>query len=490
MTGPDNESLEGSAAESTAAAEKYPYRRVHRLTPLLRFWTVILALLAVAAVNINLTVVSTMWAYLTGGNILPILVGVGVFFAICGILWLVSQIWWKATGYRLTDEEVSLKRGVLSRQLRTARYDRIQAVDVVESVIARIFRLASVRVETAGGGSSVIEIAYLGRADAEVLRAELLARVHGPAPTHPREPSDTTDPGAVPATAATPPPAGWRGNESGEELIPVIPIARSLTGAGLRGATIVGVLTTVLLFVLPVPLATVIPILVGFFPVIWNQIDRSWKFTARLDGTGEQTVLNLSYGLADRRRQSIPLRRIHGVTVHQPTLWRPLGWWLVSVSVVGYGAESDKSTGTSNILPVGSRDQAAQLLALVSPLDADAVEEIARPEGHTRPTFTSPRVARWVSPVDRQQQAVTLRDDAVIIHRGRIRRSVSVIEPSHIQEVTLRRGPLQRVADLCTVRLDLVPGPVGMSGEDLSGDDGRALLEILRHRRLPDMLAK
>lgn len=464
---------EAGATGTDADVVKYPYRRVHRLTPLLRFWTLILALLAVAVVNINLSVISTVWAFLTGGNYLPILAGLAGFLVACALIWLISQVWWKATGYRLTDEEVSLKRGVLSRQLRTARYDRIQAVDVVESVIARIFRLAAVRVETAGGGRSVIEIAYLGRGEAEALRAELLARVHGPGP----------GPGPGPDTTLAQPDLG----ETGAAVVPVIPITRSLTAAALRGATIVGVLTTVLLFMLPVPLATVIPIIVGLFPVIWNQIDRSWQFTARLDGEGDRAVLNLSYGLADRRRQSIPLRRIHGVTVWQPALWRPLGWWMVSVSVAGYGAESDKSTGTSTILPVGSRRQAVEVLALVSPLDESDIEETARPEGRTRPTFLSPPTARWVSPVDLRQQAVTLRDDAVITHRGRLRRHVSVIEPSHIQEVTLRRGPLQQLIGLCTVRLDLVPGPVGMEGEDLTEQDGRALLDVLRRRRLPEL---
>ncbi len=469
--------------ESGAGVERHPYRPVHRLTPLLRFWTLILALLAVAVVNINLSVFSAVWAFLTGGNVLPILAGLVGFFVACGLLWLVSQVWWKATGYRLTDEEVSLKRGVLSRQLRTARYDRIQAVDVVESVIARIFRLAAVRVETAGGGRSVIEIAFLRRAEAEELRAELLAHVHGRSDA-PVEDAPEDLPAAQPAPTAT----GWRGTETGEELIPVIPIARSLTAAALRGATIIGGLTTVLILLLPWGRASLIPVIVGFVPVIWNQIDRSWTFAARLDGVGERAVLNISYGLADRRRQSIPLARIHGVTVWQPTLWRPLDWWMVSVSIAGYGAENDKTTGTSTILPVGSRDQARALLMLVSPLDDATVDEFASPEGHSHPTFVSPPVARWVSPVDLHQQSVTLRDDAVIIHRGRVRRRVSVIEPAHIQEVTLSRGPLQQLFGLCTVRLDLVRGPVQMSGEDLTEEDGRALLDILRRRRLPDMM--
>lgn len=432
------------------------FRHVHRLTPLLRFWTVILAAIAVAAVNINATMLGIAYGWLTAGNILPVILGVAGFIALCGIIWLVSQVWWKATGFRLTDEEISLKKGVLSRQLRTARYDRIQAVDVVESVIARIFRLASVRVETAGGSDSVIEIAFLPRAEAEELRVEVLARAKGEV--------------AVQEEVV----------EVGAPLIPEIPITRSLAGAALQGS-LIGAVAVIIGFLLsPLTWAASVPIIIGIFPTVWGQIDRSWKFTAFLDGD----TLNLSYGLADRRRQSIPLHRIHGVTVHQPILWRFFGWWYVKVSVAGYGVDT-KQESSSTLLPVGSREQAVALLALVSPLDPEQIEASARPEGATTPTFTSPPSARWVSPIDLQQQAVTVLIDAVVVHSGRLARRVKVVAPAHIQELSLTRGPLQQALGLCTVRFDLVPGPVMMAGEDLTPEDGRTLVDTLRQRKLP-----
>lgn len=439
------------------------YRRVHRLTPLLRFWTVILAAVTVFFVNLDIAAIGAALGWLGSGNILPVLIGTGAFLVGCGLVWLVSQVWWRATGYRLTEEEVSLKNGVLNTRLRTARYDRIQAVDVVESVIARIFRLAAVRVETAGGGDSVIEIAYLPRDVAEQLRTEVLERARG------------TVPAAVSVAAA---PAA---DTAGQVVIPEIPIARSLTGAALQGVSLSAALIIVGLVVTPLTWAAALPVAIGIVPVIWNQIDSSWRFTARLtDGT-----LHLSYGLADRRRQSIPLRRIHGVTVHQPVLWRIPGWWCVKVSVAGYGAENEKGSGTTQLLPVGSRGQALALLALVSPLDAATIEASARPEGATIPMFTSPPVAGWVSPVDLHQQAVTLLADAVVVHRGRFGRRVSVIDPAHIQELSLTRGPLQQMFGLCTVRFDLVPGPVRMAGEDLTPEAGGVLLDALRQRELP-----
>ena len=110
-------------------------------------------------------------------------------------------------------------------------------------------------------------------------------------------------------------------------LIPPIPVARSLAGAALRLSTVFTVAMSLLPVLTEVTFAVVFPVLVGFIPQIWNQIDQSWRYTATLD----QGVLNLSYGLANRRRQAVPLDRIHAVRLYQPMLWRPFGWWAVSV---------------------------------------------------------------------------------------------------------------------------------------------------------------
>ena len=423
------------------------YQRVHRLTPLLRLWSVILALIAAFALNVNMAALRDIFAFITGEHrgeaLRDTALALAGFIAVCAVVWLVSGLWWRRMGYRLGAEELSLRRGLLSVQLRTARYDRTQAVDVVEPVIARLFRLAAVRVETAGGQSSVIEIAYLKKSDAEALRDDILARVHG-API-----SQTETPAEEPA------------------LVPEIPIARSLMAAALRTSTLFLVGFLILVVVTRLPLSTALPILVGLIPNVWNVLDSSWRYTARTDGE----ALNITYGLADRRRQSIRLDRIHAVQITQPFLWRPLGWYEVRVSVAGYGASaSGKASGSTRILPVGTLAQARQFL----PADA-------------APTYASPARAKWVSPLDYRQQTVALNGDYVIVRNGRLNRRVKAIHTSHIQELTYRRGPISQALGLATVGLDLVQGPVRMDARNLTLADAAALLARLRSRQLPGL---
>ena len=431
------------------------FRRVHRLTPLLRLWSVILALIAAFALNVNMEALRDIFAFITGEHrgeaLRDTALALAGFIAVCAVVWLASGLWWRRMGYQLGAEELSLRRGLLSVQLRTARYDRTQAVDVVEPVIARLFRLAAVRVETAGGQSSVIEIAYLKKSDAEALRDDILARVHG-APT-----------------SQTEAPAEESAEETAEEpaLVPEIPIARSLIAAALRTSTLFLVGFLILVVVTRLPLSAALPILVGALPNAWNVLDSSWRYTARTDGE----VLNITYGLADRRRQSIRLDRIHAVQITQPFLWRPLGWYEVRVSVAGYGASaSGKASGSTRILPVGTLAQARQFL----PADA-------------APTYASPTRAKWVSPLDYRQQTVALTGGYVIVRNGRLNRRVKAIHTSHIQELTYRRGPISQALGLATVGLDLVQGPVRMDARNLTLADAAALLTQLRSRQLPEL---
>ena len=431
------------------------FRRVHRLTPLLRLWSVILALIAAFALNVNLEALRDIFAFITGEHsgeaLRDTAIALAGFVAVCAVVWLASGLWWRRMGYQLGGDELSLRRGLFSTQLRTARYDRTQAVDVVEPVIARLFRLAAVRVETAGGQSSVIEIAYLKKSDAEALRDDILARVHG-APT-----------------SQTEAPAEESAEEPAEEpaLVPEIPIARSLIAAALRTSTLFLVGFLILVVVTRLPLSAALPILVGALPNAWNVLDSSWRYTARTDGE----VLNITYGLADRRRQSIRLDRIHAVQITQPFLWRSLGWYEVRVSVAGYGASaSGKASGSTRILPVGTLAQARQFL----PADA-------------APTYASPARAKWVSPLDYRQQTVALTGDYVIVRNGRLNRRVKAIHTSHIQELTYRRGPISQALGLATVNLDLVQGPVRMAARNLTLADATALLARLRSRQLPGL---
>ena len=82
---------------------------------------------------------------------------------------------WYFTRYQVAEGYVRVNTGFLFRQQRQARLDRVQAIDVVQPLLARIFGLAELRFEVADAGESAVHLAYLRADEARQLRATILA---------------------------------------------------------------------------------------------------------------------------------------------------------------------------------------------------------------------------------------------------------------------------------------------------------------------------
>ncbi|MBS5167900.1 PH domain-containing protein, partial [Corynebacterium sp.] len=111
------------------------------------------------------------WAWL------GLLVGTGAVAIIIGLIAFFSWLSWRYTFYELTDDEVRYGSGWLLRSRRAARLDRVQAVDINQPLLARIFGLAEIVIETAGGSDSHFTIKYLTPPQCEQFRADVLGEV-------------------------------------------------------------------------------------------------------------------------------------------------------------------------------------------------------------------------------------------------------------------------------------------------------------------------
>jgi putative membrane protein len=82
---------------------------------------------------------------------------------------------WLRRTYVLEGGALRLEEGVLSRQLRAVPFDRIQQVDLVRKLLHRLLGVATLRVETAGGGSAAeVNLDVVTLAEAQALRSTLL----------------------------------------------------------------------------------------------------------------------------------------------------------------------------------------------------------------------------------------------------------------------------------------------------------------------------
>ena len=138
-----------------------PYKRLSPLTPVVRSFILVVA------------VVATSWDDFLHGDLGPfawlllaLLVGGAVFGAAS----------WLRTKYWIEADELRVDTGLVSRQSRRIRVDRLQGIDIAQPFVARLFGLAELRMDVAGGGQREGSLAFLRLDEAEALREALLSR--------------------------------------------------------------------------------------------------------------------------------------------------------------------------------------------------------------------------------------------------------------------------------------------------------------------------
>ncbi|MFC6259182.1 PH domain-containing protein, partial [Kocuria oceani] len=169
-----------------APAPADPWHRVHPLTPVVKGW---LAILVLAGGFVNIVLDDLVSAYFGGRDspapdFDPGRVDTVFWWVLAGIVLLVLLVagavvlvaWW-FTRYQVTPEHVRVRSGVLFRQERQARLDRVQAIDIHRPFLPRLLGLAELKFEVADAGQSAVSLSYLTHDRARALRGELLGRL-------------------------------------------------------------------------------------------------------------------------------------------------------------------------------------------------------------------------------------------------------------------------------------------------------------------------
>ncbi|WP_051114260.1 PH domain-containing protein [Actinopolymorpha alba] len=416
------------------AGEATELRRLHPATPVLNGWKYFALVVAI----VGQEAVRDLDFRLFGIQMVAAVV--------LGVV-LGSFSWW-FTKYRIEGEELRIESGFLFRRSRRIRIDRLQAVDIVRPVMARLLGVAELRLEMAGGGKTEAPLAYLTEPGAQKLRAELLARAAGLAADTPEAPERQL--------VAVPP---------GVLLASTVVSAPFLTAA--LGFVVVAATTTVVREM--VGLAFLIPWALGGLGVVWRQFVSEFGFTVSESPDG----LRIRKGLLDTWAQTVPPGRVQGVEIEQQLLWRPKGWVKLSVDVAGYGGKGNQEGQTaSTLLPVAPWPVARALLERVLPgVDVDGVERVL-----------APRRARWLRPIGWRYLRHGADDRVFVTDTGWLTRRTAVVPHGKMQSVRITQGPLQRRLDLATVHLDTPVGPVNAVALHRSSQVARELAEAQAER--------
>jgi len=285
-----------------------------------------------------------------------------------GVVILLGVMRWVTTRFRITPEQIQLRRGLLRRSTVAAPMDRVRTVDVTAHLLHRVLGLAKVEIGTGISerkGRDRLVLDGLGADAAGRLRAELLHRGQQHSAVDAESSAASVDQqivrlnpawvryapftlsGAITGLAL----AGfaWRiGNEAHLDPSRVGPL-RAI-GDQLRRTSIaldVGAITiAVLVFVAIASTA-------GYVLAFWN-----FRLTRHSGGT-----LHVTRGLITSRATSIERRRLLGAEISEALLLRSVGAARCLAIATGLRGGPSAERGNGLLLPPAPRAEAIRVAA-------------------------------------------------------------------------------------------------------------------------------
>ena len=445
------------------------WHRLHPATPLLRGGIALIAIIGFIVVQLRDELINGLFGGENGGDPLIWIRENGLFW-LAGLVILVGLILfvigfylsWRMHTFRITDEVVEVRSGVLFRTNRKGRLDRIQGINIARPFIARLFGAAKLEVNVAGQDANV-QLAYLGSNAADELRAEILRLASG-----------TQEAAIAPAAVQGGDLIATRVSEllapeldtealRVESVVAMSP-ARVIGSLLLSNGTVMLVLAIIGIAVFsgvtgaPVFLFGVIPAAIGVVSYYARKFSRSLRFTI----AGTPDGVRIGYGLLSTTNETLPPGRVHSVQVSQPLLWRFAGWWEIKVNrAAKSSAQGASNQENTTILPVGNRDDVLRVLALVLPGVADEELLTRGLEGDAGDAFaTSPRRAAVTEWWAWRRNGIALSDEAVLIRTGAVWRRLIVVPLARMQSVAIEFGLVGRALRLATLRVHTVAGPI------------------------------
>ncbi|WP_309068225.1 PH domain-containing protein [Microbacterium sp.] len=515
--------LAGGGSSSLADGD---WHRLHPLTPLFQGGLVLIVVAGIVLSNFRDHAVFWVVSIFAPGEVDEIdggegeflgflfennLILLGLAILLAAILVLIAVFWvvWRFHQFRITGDDVEVRKGIVFRSHRRAPLDRVQGVNLTRPFPARLIGMAKLEVVGAGTDANV-PLEYLSTDRAEQVRADILRLASGAraARQAARDAASGVQTGVrgrlVDAlnSGVTGMIEGVDNTDVAPESVVKIPAGRLVAAQLLNGAMwivlfaviwLTSVLVPLLLadtgservvISLGVGLGTGIPMAFAAIAITWSQISKSLRYAIAPTPDG----VRVTFGLFTTVTETLPPGRIFAVEVSQSLLWRPFGWWTVKINRMSGKSAVEQQSGSgqqfNTVLPVGTRADVERVLSLILPgvPDADAPllwdHGLLGPmAGQPDPYRTIPRRAWWRRPVSWKRHGFALTPYALVLRRGVVWRKLALFPLARLQGVSIQQGPVDRWQRVAAAQVHTVLGPVSGHVVGLERDDVIGLLE-------------
>lgn len=452
------------------------------------------------------------------GNLVTILVFLFIgaqsesfsFFLMIGggfALLMISGIldWWRFL-FKVEEGEMHIKRGVFVRKDIYLTKDRVQVIDISSGVIQRIFGLVKLDIQTAGSTSRAAMIEAIPLEIAKEIKQKL----------------------------------SKNGNDTREEQVEE-PIKKSLHKYGLpnkdlliaastsgRFGIALSILGTLFSQVEPVIresnmfeyLFSLLPAQTDTFmivAIIFVFIAVAWliSFVSTLLMYGDFSLevdsdeLVISRGIFEKKRITIPYKRIQALYVTEGIIRQPLRYCSIHIHSAGYGDE--QGSGSIVLFPLIKRDKVESLLEKVVPHYDVSLQGIRPPfRAMRRYIFRSaalltlitsvlywtlplsnwiwllPLLSVWWGWLKYKDAAIGWNDENVIISDRTLSKKIAIIKRDRIQDISVSASWIQRLRKLSSAEVHVASGDHGdsFSIDDIDEIDGESYLNAINSKLL------
>ncbi|MEJ1922261.1 PH domain-containing protein [Microbacterium sp. KHB019] len=494
------------AEESLADGE---WHRLHPLTPLFKGGLVLIIVAGIVLNSfrdriiywgVNLFAPDAHVEDFSGGdpvdwvlsnNLILIALGsvLGVLIVLIAVFWVV----WRFQQFRISEEHVEVRKGIIFRSQRRAPLDRVQGVNLTRPFPARLIGMAKLEVVGAGTDANV-PLEYLTTVKAEGVRADILrlasgaraaraARQAGGAPAAP---------GHLRTQLVGSMNHGVTGLIEGVDLADIAPesVVKIPTGR-LVGAQLLSGVLWLLFFlvlfgitmaftvpailsdggpdawfgVLGISLGIGIPFVIAAVAITWAQISKSLRYSIAPTPDG----VRITYGLFTTITETIPPGRIFAAEVTQSLLWRPFGWWAIKINRMSGKSLSQQQSSTAQqfniVLPVGVAADVQRVMELILPDLPVEDRPLVWEHGIQGPQQNDPyqvmaRRAWWRRPFSWKRHGFVVTDFALMLRRGVMWRKLAVFPLARLQGISAQQGPIDRLQRVGYLKAHNVTGPV------------------------------
>ncbi len=408
--------------------------------------------------------------------------------------------------YELTNDSLDIDSGVFSRRHREIPLRRIQNVDIHRNVVQRIAGIASLGLETAGGGKTEASLEYVAYEEARRLQREIQRRKSGN--TEREESSGESDSRDTSNTDVL-------YEISAEELLLLSAVSIEPRAIGLVFLVAPFVANRMDSFGSAVFLFGLAQIAFSAL-VLWvssGAITFARYYGFRLTRVGDE--LRYERGLLQRYDGSIPLDKIQTLTLQENPIMRRMGYATLSIETAGYAPGRGSSGGSQAAVPLAVRER---VLVLAHSLESFDDPTFERPPRRVRQRYVFryalmaavltgiaygfdrvtglldfwyvPVALLVLAPIAGQyrwnHRGYHVGDDHVVTRNGFWRRTTHVVPYYRVQTVIQRETLFQRRWDVATVIIDTASS-IGFRTKnahaaDVDASAGSELRELVARR--------